>query len=561
MSLVTLKNIIFTLSSFVFCYASLAQNLNWIKDTKGKGAHYINSTCFDNSGNIFITGYFDDSTDVDPGPLTYYLYPSQYSDAFISKLDMQGNLLWANHIAGLGYEQGFSVKTNIAGNVYSIGSFQGTVDFDPSLNAYFLTASGDETYILELDGGGNFGWAKKFGGNISSLDLFVDQNSNLYITGTYIGINDFDPGPLTYTMTSSNVATFVLKLDASGNFIWAKSINGDGSTCQGSAISVDQNSNVLIGGRFNFSRDFDPGPGTYSLSATGFWNDDGFILKLDPNGNFVWAKKVGAQYTDAVKDLSVDINGNLYVIGHFDYPSDFDPGPGTFTLTPTGVDVFFLRLNPDGNFVFAKSFGGNGQDAGFAIETSSSGDIFLAGEFRATVDFDPGPGSYSLPSHGGDDSFISKFDSLGNFFWAKTMGGIGYEGVEKISVDINNNLVFCGVYSDTSYFDNQLTTFLVGSWDCYLIKLGPSVSTEIYEISVSKPIIYPSPSDGNFSIEMPEKYLTCNIRITNIIGACVKEVNVSNLKKIEIGFDDPPGVYFVNIKTENDNSAFKIIKE
>ena len=211
---------------------------------------------------------------------------------------------------------------------------------------------------------------------------------------------------------------------------WAKSIGGS-SYYRGSSIKVDASGNVYTTGNFTGTADFDPGSGTFNLTADAAGGDI-FISKLDASGNFIWAKSIGSIGNDVGSSISVDASGNVYITGYFagfaggTAAADFDPGSGTFNLTSAGdADIFILKLDASGNFVWAKSMGGTTNEYGTSIALDASGNFYTTGSFQGTADFDPGTATFNLTSAGSagySDIFISKFDTSGNFVWAKSMG-------------------------------------------------------------------------------------------------------------------------------------------
>ncbi len=140
----------------------------------------------------------------------------------------------------------------------------------------------------------NFEYVKSIGSaNDEYLNsLYVDSNEHIYLVGTFEGTIDFDPGPAVYNLTSSSSTTsdmYLAKLDSSGNLIWAKSW---ASGCNPLKIQLDNTGNILISGRLETdSCDMDPGPGSYQITNSGFY--DIFILKLNASGNFIWAYSFG----------------------------------------------------------------------------------------------------------------------------------------------------------------------------------------------------------------------------------------------------------------------------
>lgn len=114
--------------------------------------------------------------------------------------------------------------------------------------------------------------------------------------------------------------------------------------------------------------------------------------------DFQWAKHIGGTGDDQGASIALDIDGNVYTTGYFNGTVDFDPGPETFELTSvsSNSDIFISKLDVDGNFVWAKTFGSNGIDQGFSITTDDAGNVYITGAYRFTTDFDPGAGVFNL---------------------------------------------------------------------------------------------------------------------------------------------------------------------
>src|SRR5678816_164169 len=134
------------------------------------------------------------------------------------------------------------------------------------------------------------------------------------------------------------------------------------------------------------------------------------------SANFKWAKQMGGRGADAAgASIAVDADGNVYTTGGFSGTADFDPGPGTYNLTSAGTyDMFISKLDSSGKFIWAKQMGGNSSSAwGPSITLDAAGNIYSTGTFEGTVDFDPGPGVFTLSAI--KASFVLKLDADGNF--------------------------------------------------------------------------------------------------------------------------------------------------
>jgi hypothetical protein len=473
---------------FFSCLQAQNVNMAWAKSMGGASTDLGNSTAVDALGNVYTTGYFSGTADFDPGPGTYNLTAAS-DDIFVSKLDASGNFVWAKQmgVAGAAFAYGYSIAVDAFGNVYTTGTFTGTVDFDPGPGTYnFTTVAGaDDIFVSKLDSSGNFVWAKDMGGASIDFDygksIAVDASFNVYTTGGFQGTVDFDPGPGTYNLISAGAGDiFVSKLDSSGKFVWAKNMGGVGSANVFS-IAVDASFNVYTTGSFQGTADFDPGAGTYNLISAGA--GDIFVSKLDASGNFVWAKDMGGASSDQGNSLALDGSRNVYTTGYFNGTADFDPGAGTYNLTAAGQgDIFVSKLDSSGNFVWAKQMGGASDDGGNCIGVDASGNVYTTGLFRGTADFDPGAGTFNLISVGGSDIFISKLDSSGNFVWAKDMGGASDDWGMSIAVDDLRNVYTTGSFLGTANFDPGPGTFNLtsaGNYDIFVEKLSQTAALPV----------------------------------------------------------------------------------
>ena len=400
-------------------------NFVWAKRMGGTGDEESYGISVDSNSNIYTTGYFYGTADFNPGAGTFNLNSAGNVDIFVSKLDGNGNFIWAKSMGGIDNDRGKSIALDSIGNVYTTGIFSYSADFDPGPGIFDITVVGrGEIFVSKLDNNGSFVWAKNMGGPVDdySSSITLDSYDNVYTTGHFQGIADFDPGSGTFNLTGAGGGDiFVSKLDSNGNFIWAKNMVGT-SYDGGNSIAVDSSGNVYTTGEFYKTVDFDPGSSTFYLTSTLFL--DIFISKLDSDGNFVWAKSMGGANDDSSSSIVLDSSSNIYTTGIFRSTVDFDPGLGTFNLTSAGAsNIFVSKLDSNGNFIWAKSMGGTGGAIGHSVALDSISNIYITGGFSGTADFDPGPDASNLVSVGGTDIFISKLQAAEILY--VTPGGTG----------------------------------------------------------------------------------------------------------------------------------------
>ncbi len=454
-----MKKILLIISCLGLSILASAQSpaFEWAKNMGGYyGTANGNSVAKDNAGNIYTTGLFQGTCDFDPGLGTFNLTAAGGNDIFILKTDANGNFIWAKRMGGTANDQANSITVDGSGNVYTTGYFFLTADFDPGVAIFNLTAtSNNDIFISKLDAAGNFVWAKQMGGTSTDAQAYsiaLDGSGNVYTTGYFDGTADFDPGVGTFNLSAAgNSDIFISKLDAAGTFVWARKIGGT-SFDKAFSIALDGSGNIYTTGSFFLTADFDPGAATFNLTAASL---DIFISKLDAAGNFVWAKQLGGSSIEVAYSIVTDGSGNIYTTGIFDGTVDFDPGGGTFNLTSAGsYDVFISKLDLSGNFIWGKQLGGTLSDYGNSVSVDGSGNIFIAGNFQGTADFDPGAGTFNLTSiNGSSDIFISKIDAFGNFVWAKQMQGNAMDWAYSISVDGSGNVYSTGFFRESADFD------------------------------------------------------------------------------------------------------------
>lgn len=388
---------------------------------------------------------------------------------------------------------GYSVATDLNGNIQTIGSFLGTVDFNPGPNLNLGIGNSETTsdiFISKFDSSGNFIWVKTFGANSSDFgrDITVDNFGNVYAVGIYSGIVDFDPGTATYNLSGGTA--FILKLSTNGDFIFAKSLNN----CTTYEVKLDGLGNIIVGGTFYGTVDFSMGAGTNNLTSI---NSDAFILKIDPSGNLVWVKQFGGTgATVKVYSLAIDASNNIISGGWLVGTADFDPGAGTTFLT-AGSDnfpgAFISKLDANGNYIWAVKYSLNnytiaGQNNFFTVATDPAGNVYASGQANSTLDFDPGPGAFMLGTYGENYGFVTKLSSTGSFIWAKKLSGTTNKSVCS---DINGYVYIIGYCGATVDLDPGTGVYSVspgtgnGVNSC-IIKLNPD--GEFVSGSTTRPI-------------------------------------------------------------------------
>ena len=348
------------------------------------------------------------------------------------------------------------------GNTFAGGIFTGTLDFDWGPGTTELSSgsgsSGSEgAYITKADGDGNFVWAKAIQGPINSgiSAIETDGASNIYVTGFIRGTADLDPGPEEFIITTSYPyfnATFVLKLDPAGNFLWVRQFNNLYEGTVRTAMVIGDSGEIYCAGVFEGTVDFDPGPEVYMLTTTSFFS--AFTVSLDTDGNFRWANYFGG--VSAARSIR-HLNGNLYIAGDFMSETLILTGTAVTQLTSAGgVDGLLVKMNTNGEGIWARQIGGTGDDYIRDAAPRADGDIFITGQFANVAEFNFNGASKKLTATGEIDMFIAHLDPGGNTIWVKQVAGAQQALGTAIFVSASDHLYVQGQYS-------QQATIMIGT--------------------------------------------------------------------------------------------------
>ena len=549
---------------------AFAQDFQWAVQAGGTGNDQGYSVIADPAGNVFTTGVFSGTADFDPGVETYNLTSIGAEDVFISKSDNAGNLVWAISMGGTLDDYSYSIALDDSGNVFTMGAFRGTVDFDAGASVKTITSFGlSDIFILKSDPSGNLIWVKRLGG--AAVDygygIAVDAIGNVFTTGWFAGTADFDPGAGISNLTSQTggADVFVCKLNTAGNFAWAKRIGG-ASTDWAWAIAIDKFDNVYTTGYFFYTSDFDPSQGVYNMVSTG--GADVFISKLDSSGNFSWSKKFGGASDEYGLSIKVDEDGAIYTTGYFTGTADFDPGAGVYNLVSVGSkDIFVLKLDAAGNFVWAESIGSVEDDEGVALAVDSYRNIYVTGYFGGAADFDSGAEEFNLTPVGSGDIFVLKLDNSGGFGWAKNSGGSALNKGNAIAVGSSGSVLTTGFFGDVVDFDpgssvSNLTSF--GAGDVFILQLDDGVVTDIANQFLNSDLfVYPNPTASFINIEIPKTHSVVEVTLYNYLGALLYKETMEGSVSDQFQFNlstFPEGIYILFVKTEDKIIAKRIVK-
>jgi hypothetical protein len=345
---------------------------------------------------------------------------------------------WAKREGLWAYDYGKGIANDASGNVYVAGKYE--------MNAIFsgvtLPCQGNhDIYLAKYNSAGALTWIRTAGGYSGDYAhcLAVD-NSYVYVAGEIEGSGNivrFIGSSITLTPKGSNDA-FVAKYDLNGSLLWAKR-GGDVYDDKPQGIAYDKSGNIYICGYFRTKTVF----GNTVLYGSG--GNDIFIAKLDPNGNYLWAKKAGSAGRDEATSIVCDAAGNVYICGMHGNGCSF----GSQTVnTPDGYsNSYVAKYSTSGALLWVKSAGGVYDDVAWSLTTDKFGKIIVTGQFNSSMNF----GSTNLYTSGNADVFIGAYDGAGNAVWANKAGGNQVDLARGIGTD-GSNIFITGQFGGTANF-------------------------------------------------------------------------------------------------------------
>lgn len=397
---------------------------------------------------------------------------------------------WANKYGDSDDQLGKScfVETT-SGKVFNGGQFKGTVDFDPGTGTTnLISGTSYNGYISCYSSTGALVWAKSIysaSGESYVTGVVADASANVYACGYFKSQVDIDPGSGTTNINSGGQQydAFVVKLDATGNLMWYKTIGTTSANEYFDDIAVDPSGNVYVAGNSGAtSIDLDPGSG--SVLATGLGahpsmsntiNIIGFAIKLNSSGNYS-----GSFYQSGTsrlqqyyfRKIKADASGNVYVSGmkrvkdiNSGSPQDKQTGI-LYVLNPSMAQTNFVTAFSTSPFsIYTTQFND--------FDVDASGNIYVAGSIKDRLTL-LGV-NLSNTNSNQTQGYVAKINGGTSLAWIKLISGSNYPAA--ISLDNSNNILIAGEHDGTVDFDPSSAvsnSTSLGGKDGFIFKLDNS---------------------------------------------------------------------------------------
>ena len=493
---------------------SFSQTTDWVKSFGGTASDKGISIGTDSLGFIYCSGYYNNEATFGSITLTNNNLSTwgNNKENFVFKMDSLGNVLWAipggNQSGGCCDDRALGMHVTPGGDVFITGTFWSSYKLGVNGAPGTLSVPGaqtnshDNSLLAKIDTDGNPVWVIGFGGDNTSggcpypiydaddhsYDVKVDDDGFIYVTGFFSGYDaDFDALSVSNPNWGTNCTPmgYIGKLDSNGNWLWVDEFDGikDARGSRDNRLALDKFSNIYVIGGFENTGNYGP----YSITSNGEW--DGFIFKMDKDGNWLWAEGIGSNKTDRINSIAIDVCDDVYITGEYRNPMVF-PGAnasnGTDTLSHKQKrDVFVAKMNNQGEWKWAKRARSEGTDKPYQMSVDINKQVFLGGTARGEMTFSSGlVVGPQIPGDTTASAWVAQLDgstNTGDWVWAK-MAGSDTDDDDRtgdICPDGFGNVYAIGFYEDAANFDGTILNSL-GRKDIFVWKMSMTPGSFTY---------------------------------------------------------------------------------
>lgn len=392
--------------------------IEWSKTFGGSKNELANSVVKTQDGGYAILGY----TQSNDGDITDK--PNEDFDYWVMKFNSNDELEWNKTYGGSLDDRGSKIIQTQDGG-YAIVGYSQSSDFDAAQNA-----GSYDFWMVKLTNSGVISWEKSFGYTGSDKAYNIIQTlDNGYLLSGVIDVTASGGAGNSKAILHAGGDYWAIKLDVSGNTQWTKYFGGSLNDTLSDAIQTTDGGFILVGSSDSADVDITNNKGTYD-----FW-----IVKINALGALVWEKNFGGAEIDEAKGIVSADDGNYVIVGDT-RSSDVDVFQNSGS-----ADLWLIKITPDGDLIWEKTFGGSSFDVGRAIVKTQDSGFLIAGSSRSQ------DGDLS-ENHGQNDAWVLKVNESGNIEWQQTLGGSNIDFSYSVT-ELNNKKVVLVGESSSSDFD------------------------------------------------------------------------------------------------------------
>ncbi len=382
---------------------------NWLRSAGGLTIDEGEAVSLDPAGNSYVTGYFTSTALVGGTSLV----SAGSDDIFLAKLSPAGIYQWAVHAGGTNSDRALAIATDASGNTYITGFFYSTAFFG---NQSVSSAGVQDIFIAKYTTTGTLDWVKRAGGAGSDIGngICVDQSGNVIVTGDFSGSASF--GSTTLTAPNNSINVFTTKLDANGNFIWAKAGTGP-HTDRGLGVACDNAGGIYVMGQFSDTITFGTAHPTSMYNVI-------FLLKYDGAGNEQWFRLIGGGSFSIPTAITCDKTSAVFLTGNFQGQITLFGPPNALAGNSFTNEIFLAKYTLAGTLQWCASDGSNSALSSNSIGVDNAGNSYICGQFKCTLNgYANRYGQGTFNSAGFLDAFVAQYTSAGSWGWSRQLGG------------------------------------------------------------------------------------------------------------------------------------------
>lgn len=534
-----------------------AQSGTWVEHVSGNSSELPRAIAVEPGGDFYVAGEFQDTIYI--GAQT--LVSAGKTDIFIAKYAADGSFVWANRYGWKENDHVSALKLDGSGNLFAAGEYQDSSIFNLD-TLYINTFSADtqgisdglvDVYVLKLNSAGAFQWVHDGGGWGSEFihDIALTATGEVLVCGEYrtrLMLKDT-------LLNTGYDDIYLARMSASGAWEWSEKAGGVlFESARG--IELVGDTAIFITGFFQDTVYFKDS--TVFVASKG--DEDIFLAKYDSAGTFRWVKSMGGKYEEKVTGMAQDASGNLYISGFFTDTMDI---PGVQLYSVGNTDGFLLKMDPQGNLVWYKTFGGAQFDMIESISIEGN-TLALTGFFQGTAYLD----AYAVVTNSpfNQDVFYASMDLAGNVNWTRSGGGVSVDAGRAIGLDGGGYMYVAGDFGDTAHFAS-VDLVATRQLDMFILRIDANGSVEVQEAMAGNSVsvvIWPNPAVQQARIRMEGAEAGKGmLTIQNLQGATVMQKSYHFQAGMgEMEFDVSAfqsGMYLVTLQSENMTVTTKLV--
>jgi hypothetical protein len=397
----------------------------WATYLGGSSSEESRDIQIDNSGNIYITGLTESSSNISTFGAHQTIIGGN-DDAFIIKFNNNGVRQWGTYYGGTLSDRGACISTDGIGNIYVVGYTSSSNNISTNGSFQNTYGGGGDCFTVKFNTNGIRTWATYYGG--SSFDfgraVDIDSTGNVFISGNTASTSNISTIGAHQTTSGGNFDAFLVKFNSIGVRQWGTYYGGNGDEFA-LDIVTDKIGNLFLTGQTGSTNNISTN-GALQTSNKG--NIDAYVVKFNNNGVRQWGTYYGGNGEDWGNKIEIDSFGNIFIIGHTSSTSDIST-PNVYQTSNNGnFDAFIVKLNKNGMRQWGTYFGGNSNDLGNDFAIDLQGNMYVCG-YTSSLNNVSSLGAYQTSNGGNNDAFLVKFEEKID--------------IKTIVIDEPKNKVFC----------------------------------------------------------------------------------------------------------------------